>query len=55
MQPGNGPCMIVIFPGIRIERHEQSPGINLGHRVTESAGRGDFDDLGGGHLPRKTS
>ncbi|CAN5366391.1 hypothetical protein BH10PSE9_BH10PSE9_08580 [soil metagenome] len=42
---------VVIFPGVRIERHD----IDLSHRVRDSAGRGDFDGLGGGRRPRKTS
>jgi len=45
------PCEIVIFPGVRIERHD----LDLGHRLRDSIGRGDFNDIGGGHLPRKTS
>jgi hypothetical protein len=43
-------CDIVIFPGVRIERH----GIDLAHRVRDSAGHDDFDGIGGGR-PRKTS
>lgn len=48
------PCEIVIFPGIRIERHEE-PGIDLGHRLADAADLGNFDSLGGGRMPRKTS
>ncbi len=44
-------CEIVIFPGVRIERHD----LDLGHRLRNSAGQGDFDGLGGKHKPRKTS
>jgi hypothetical protein len=44
-------CQIVIFPGVRIERHD----LDLGHRVVDSAGHGDFDGLGGKGRPRKTS
>ena len=46
-----GDCEIVIFPGVRIERH----GLDLGHRLRDSAGHGDFDGIGGGSRPRKTS
>jgi hypothetical protein len=42
---------IVIFPGVRIERHD----LDLGHRVRDSAGSGDFNGLGGKRRPRKTS
>jgi hypothetical protein len=42
---------IIIFPGVRIERHD----VDLGHRLRDSAGRGDFDGLGGNRRPRKTS
>jgi hypothetical protein len=46
------PCEIVIFPGVRIERHD----IDLAHRMRDSAGRDDFGDgVGGGRRPRKTS
>ena len=42
---------VVIFPGVRIERHD----LDLSHRVRDSAGD-DFDGLGDGdRLPRKTS
>jgi hypothetical protein len=44
-------CEIVIFPGVRIERHD----LDLSHRLRDSAGRDNFDGIGGGHLPRKTS
>lgn len=47
-----GPCEVVIFPGVRIERHE---GFDLSHRVCDSAGRGVFDGIGDGGRPRKTS
>jgi hypothetical protein len=40
---------IVIFPGVRIERSE----LDLGHRVRNSAGSEDFDDLGPSR-PRKS-
>jgi hypothetical protein len=45
------PCEVVIFPGVRIERHE----FDLSHRLRDSAGQDDFGDLGGGSRPRKTS
>jgi hypothetical protein len=44
-------CEIVIFPGVRIERHE----LDLGERLRDSAGNGDFETIGGGPRPRKTS
>lgn len=45
------PGEIVIFPGVRIERHD----LDLGHRVSDSPGRLDFGGSGGGHRPRRTS
>ena len=48
-------CQIVIFPGVRIERHDAEPGLDLGHRLRDSAGRDTFDGIGGGRRPRKTS
>jgi hypothetical protein len=45
------PCEVVIFPGVRIERHD----VDLAHRLFDSAGSGTFDDLGGKPRPRKTS
>ncbi len=46
-------CEIVIFPGIRIERHETAD-IDLAHRVGKAGD--DFDGLGGGRRrPRKSS
>ena len=42
---------VVIFPGVRIERYD----LDLGHRVKESAGTGDFRGLGPTRRPRKTS
>jgi hypothetical protein len=44
------PCEVVIFPGVRIERHE----VDLSHRLFDSTGS-DFDDFGGKPRPRKTS
>jgi hypothetical protein len=46
-----GPCEIVIFPGVRIERHD----VDLAYRVSDVAGTSDFDGLGGNDRPRKTS
>jgi hypothetical protein len=40
---------IVIFPGVRIERHE----LDLGHRLKNSAGGDDFCGLGP-KRPRKS-
>jgi hypothetical protein len=45
------PCEVVIFPGVRIERHE----VDLAHRLVDSAGSKSFDDFGGKPRPRKTS
>jgi hypothetical protein len=42
---------IVIFPGVRMERHA----LDLGYRLRDAAGRGEFHGLGAGRLPRKTS
>ncbi|MCB1487913.1 MAG: hypothetical protein KDJ88_10700 [Bauldia sp.] len=36
-------CEIVIFPGVRIERHD----VDLSYRLRDSVGRGDFRDIGG--------
>jgi hypothetical protein len=44
---------IIIFPGVRIERHDHD--LDLGHRVRNSAGNGDFNGLGHGRRPRRTS
>ncbi|MEO8667567.1 MAG: hypothetical protein ABI399_03565 [Bauldia sp.] len=44
-------CEIVIFPGVRIERHD----LDLGIRLRDSAGNGEFDTIGGNPRPRKTS
>lgn len=50
--PGQEPvCEVVIFPGVRIERHD----VDLSHRLRDSAGRHDFDGIGRGPRPRKTS
>lgn len=46
----SGQCEIVIFPGIRIERHD----VDLAFRLNDAAGSGDFDGFGGS-WPRKTS
>ncbi len=40
-------CEIVIFPGVRIERHD----LDLGHRVRDTVGRSGS----GSRRPRKTS
>jgi hypothetical protein len=45
------PCEVVIFPGVRIERHE----VDLAHRLFDSAGSSGFDDFDGSPRPRKTS
>lgn len=44
-------CEIVIFPGVRIERHD----LDLGMRLRDSAGADDFKTIGGNPRPRKTS
>jgi hypothetical protein len=44
-------CQIVIFPGVRIERHE----LDLAHRIREPNGGPDYGGLGGNGRPRKTS
>lgn len=43
-------CEIVIFPGVRIERHE----LDLSQRVRDAAGLDEFDGLGTPR-PRKSS
>ena len=47
----SGKGEVVIFPGVRIERHD----IDLSHRVRNATGRGGLDGVGGGRRPRKTS
>lgn len=49
-RPEDGLCEIIIFPGVRIERHD----LDLGHRVRDAAGNGDFD-LDGSGGRRKSS
>lgn len=46
-----GECEIVIFPGVRIERQS----VDLGHRLRDSVGRGDFDHIGRKHRLLETS
>jgi hypothetical protein len=54
-------CQIVIFPGVRIERHDDYESLDLGHRLLDPASTGDFggfDDFGGtgrGRRPRRSS
>ena len=48
---GHAQCEVVIFPGVRIERH----GIDLSRRIRPTTGHNDFDGVGGGRRPRKTS
>jgi hypothetical protein len=54
-------CQIVIFPGVRIERHDDYESLDLGHRLLDSTATGDFggfDDFGGsgrGRRPRRSS
>jgi hypothetical protein len=44
-------CEIVIFPGVRRERHDADE-IDLAHRLTTTDG--DFDGIGGGRSRRGT-
>ena len=46
-RPGRTVGEVVIFPGVRIERHD----IDLSRRVLDTTGSDDF----GGGRPRKTS
>jgi hypothetical protein len=46
---GTQPCQIVIFPGVRIERHA----LDLSHRIRKPDDRNGFDD--GSRRPRQTS
>jgi hypothetical protein len=52
-------CQIVIFPGVRIERHGDEASVDLGYRLLDSAGTGNFDNFDGfsgrGRRPRRTS
>jgi hypothetical protein len=51
-----GECQIVIFPGVRIERHADEASVDLGHRLLDSTGTGNFDGFSGkGGRPRRTS
>ncbi len=45
-----GACEIVIFPGIRIERHDDGP-----HRSPDFPGGSGMDSAGDRRRPRKTS
>jgi len=47
----NRRCDVIIFPGVRIERQ----GVDLSHRLRDTAGRGRFGDIAGTQRPRKTS
>lgn len=49
--PRTEACEIVIFPGVRIERQS----VDLGHRLRDSAGRGEFDTIGGARRPLKAT
>ena len=43
---------IIIFPGVRIERHD----LDLAHRIRDAAGTGEFSGLGSKRSPsRQTS
>lgn len=42
---------VVIFPGVRIERHD----LDLGYRVRNAVDSGEFASLGTKPRPRKTS
>jgi hypothetical protein len=44
-------CEIVIFPGVRIERHD----LDLGVRLRDSAGSAEYQTIGDNPRPRKTS
>ena len=50
-------CEIVIFPGVRIERHrDDEETLDLGHRLLDPIATGDFDGFNGkGRRPRRTS
>lgn len=50
-------CQIVIFPGVRIERHVDEESLDLGHRLLDSVATGDLDPFGGKgrRRPRRTS
>ncbi len=51
-QDGTAKGEIVIFPGVRIERHD----LDLAHRIRNAAATGEFRDLGSKQSPsRKTS
>ena len=44
-------CEIIIFPGVRIERHD----VDLDHRLADTAGSDRFESLGGDGRPRRSS
>ena len=48
-------CQIVIFPGIRIEHHDQGTDLDLAYRLRDSAGSDDLRGIGGGGRPRRSS
>ena len=47
-------CQIVIFPGVRIERDDAGPNLDLGHRMQGPAGCGSLGGIDGDR-PRRTS
>ena len=50
--PDSRAAEVVIFPGVRIERHD----LDLGHRLRDSVGRQGLDGMGnGGRRPKRTS
>jgi hypothetical protein len=50
-EDANRPCEIVIFPGVRIERHD----LDLSHRVRDAAGHGGYGGYDAKRRPRTTS
>jgi len=48
-------CEIVIFPGVRIERHQEDEALDLGHRLLDPISTGDLDGFGGKGRPRRRS
>lgn len=50
VRTGDESCEIIIFPGVRIERHD----LDLGHRVRNATGNDDYD-LDGSGRRRKSS
>ena len=53
--PSGEACEIIIFPGVRIERHDQASTVDLSYRMPRPSGDEQRDGLGGTPRPRRTN